>query len=254
MPRFDRLELEATQAKAAPKSAASQDERHWLKEADRQRRNGQYENALRCYSRSLEHDKNSPLAWLGQVQMLIQLDESPEADTWCRKSLELFPGNGDLLAARSQSLCRQGNAREALALSDASLAAAGQSAYRWQARGEWMLAQNQSTSGHCFEKAFQLLADWLVQVENARSHLYYKQYGKALPWGRNATERAPEEAFAWFTRGQTEIQLGMNREAQRSFDRCLEFCPGHHDAGTQLAHLRSGQFSLAGLWRRWFRN
>ena len=44
--------------------------------------------------------------WVGQVQMLVQLQEYPEADLWSRKGLELFPNNGELLAGRAQAFCR----------------------------------------------------------------------------------------------------------------------------------------------------
>ncbi len=85
--------------------------------ADRNRRAGQYENALRYYSRALEDDKAYLPGWVGQVEMLIALGEAPEADMWCRKALELFPGNGELLAARSRSLCRLGDVKQAGAVS-----------------------------------------------------------------------------------------------------------------------------------------
>src|SRR4051812_38832271 len=107
-----------------------------MRSADAERRRGQYENALRCYCRALAQDALLPLAWLGQGQMLVLLEEVAEAGFWCRRALEFFPANGDLMAAQSQSACRQGNLSKALALSDASLAARGESAYRWLCRGE----------------------------------------------------------------------------------------------------------------------
>ena len=81
-------------------------------------------------TRALEDDKAYLPGWVGQVEMLIALGEAPEADMWCRKVLELFPGNGELLAARSRSLCRLGDVKQAGAVSDASMAAAGRSALR----------------------------------------------------------------------------------------------------------------------------
>lgn len=52
-----------------------------------------------------------------------------------------------------------GDVGQALAMSDASLAAAGQSAYRWLARGELMIATGQMTDKHCFDKALQIQRD-----------------------------------------------------------------------------------------------
>jgi tetratricopeptide (TPR) repeat protein len=256
MARFDRLETDAVtpQRRRPPPPEPERDEHYWLAEAVRHRRLGQYESALRGYSRALENDKSLPGAWLGQVQMLILLDEAPEADTWGRKALELFPANGDLLAARAQALCRQGDIRQALALSDAALAAAGQSAYRWQARGELMVAQKQSTDRHCFDKAYQVAADWLTELETALIYLHYQQPAKALARARMASEAALEECYAWYVRGLAEAQLAMPRDAQRSFSRCLELAPGHHDASSQLRQLASGGWSPRALLRRWFGN
>ena len=56
---------------------------------------------LRFYSRALEEDKTLIVGWVGQVQMLVQLGELKEAETWARKALELYPNNPELLAGRA---------------------------------------------------------------------------------------------------------------------------------------------------------
>ena len=84
------------------------------------------------------------------------------------RAKQLFPGhavmhtsdvgfealsNGELLAGRAQALCRMGDARQAGAVCDTAMGAEGRSAYRWQARGEWMLACRQKLEEHCFARA-----------------------------------------------------------------------------------------------------
>src|SRR4051794_34881096 len=110
MKRFDRLELDTAQSESQTTSAArsqsqpSADDRdalHWLRVATDQRRNGEYEKSLRHYSRALELDRSQVSGWVGQVQMLIALEEYPEAELWARKALELFKSNAELLAARA---------------------------------------------------------------------------------------------------------------------------------------------------------
>src|SRR5260221_355056 len=112
MPRFDNLELdppaEDPHGPQARRGADAVDEGHWLRLADENRRQGHYDNALRYFSRALEVDKALVSAWLGQVQMLIALEEYPEAQLWSRKALELFRNHGDLLAAQAQALARLG--------------------------------------------------------------------------------------------------------------------------------------------------
>ena len=134
MARFDKLEFDDAEDTATGHSTpelanVEKDERYWLEMAETQRRIGNHENALRFYSRSLEFDKSLIIAWVGQVQMLILLGEYPQACTWSKKALELFPNNPDLLAAQSQAECRVGDFKKSNALIDGALQQRGESAY-----------------------------------------------------------------------------------------------------------------------------
>jgi tetratricopeptide (TPR) repeat protein len=226
------------------------DERLALKKADQFRRHGQYENALRQYSRALEQDKSLVTGWVGQVQMLVQLGEAPEAELWSRKALELFPGNGDLLAGRAQALARMGDVKRAGEASDGSLAVAGKSAYRWIVRGEWMLAARHKLEDHAFNKAEQLDKDWIVPLESALIYLHYRFASRAIARARAATEAAPDQYFAWYVRGCAESDAGMKRPATESLQHCLQLCPGHVEAQERMRKLSSD--GLAPV--RWLRN
>ena len=255
MPRFDRLEFGQPTPDEPdadePKLSRSHDERHWLKQADTNRRKGQYENALRFYSRALEENKAMVAAWTGQVQMLVLLNEVPEADLWARKALEIFSGNGELLAARAQSLCRIGDKKQAMPLCDAALAAAGKSAYRWQVRGELMVATKQSLDTHCFDKAQEVERDWLVPLESALIYLHYGFASRAQVRARQAVESAPDQFYCWYVRGCAEAELNFERQARESFETCLKLCPRHVDATAGLENLQRG-WSLKRTLRRLF--
>ncbi len=254
MARFDHLEFGGPTPddpeSHEPKLRRSHDERHWLKEADSNRRKGQYENALRFYSRALEENKALVTGWTGQVQMLIMLVEVPEADLWACKALDIFPGNGELLAARAQAVCRLGDKRQALALSDASMSAQGSSAYRWQVRAEMMLATKQSVDAHCFDKAQQLDADWLVPLESALIYLDYDMASRAQARARAAVEKAPDQYYCWYVSGCAQSTLGLRRQAKESFEQCLKLSPRHVEAAARLAALDGGG-SLTRIFRRW---
>ena len=253
MGRFDKLEVTGAQPDKRPSSKESNARREpaWLDQAIEERRCGHYENALRLYSRSLEDDKSLVTGWLGQVQMLVFLDEAVEAELWSRKALELFPGNGDLMAGRAQALGRNGDKTQALLLSDGSLRQAGQSAYRWQVRGELMASTKQDTDRHCFDKAVQADPDWLVPLEIACLYLNLDLPGRAMDRARRAVELAPDRYFAWFVQARIQRELGLG-SAARSFQRCLDLCPGHGDAKRGLVELDQGGWSLTRLWRRAF--
>lgn len=248
MNRFRKLEIEtSSDAVAHDHSVApKEDSQLWMNRADADRRNGQYESALRFYSRALELQKDIVKAWVGQVQMLVMLGEYPEADIWSRKALELFPQDGDLMASRAQSLCRRGHVKAAYSSVDGAMSQPGNSGYRWTVRGELLLAGKQSTDRHCFDKALQIDDDWLVATEIALIYLDYNQPSNAQNRARVGVERAPDSPYAWYVVGLCQSKLGLHDQARRSFNTCLELSPGHRGAEEKLQALRSG----GSLWKR----
>lgn len=254
MARFDKLEfsLNENATDQAVTTMETTDASRWMRDADRARRVGNYESALRMYSRALELDRSVVDGWVGQVQMLVLLDECPEAELWSRKAIELFPGNGELFAGRAQSLCRRKDIKQAQELSDGALAREGESAYRWMVRGEIMLATKQKTVDHCFQKAKVIDSDWLVPTEIA---LICRQYGspaKGITHLKDALQKSGEEVYVWYLLGLCQADLDMNAAARRSFEQCLEADPHHEPARHQLADLDNRGFSLF-RWMRGFR-
>lgn len=265
--RFHKLELEESklpQATAAEQQQKQQqsvslsnvqadlhDAGYWMRVADQGRRRGEFEEALRSYSRAVELDRSLAAGWLGQVQMLVALGEFPEAELWARKALELFRGHGDLMAARAQALCRTGDTKTAQPACDAALAQPGLSPYPWMVRGELMLVRKDASEQYCFDKAVQLDPDWLVLVEIAAIYVYYKRHAKALTRCRQATEKAPDQAYCWFRQGECELAMGLSGAAQKSFKQCLDLEPKHRAARLAMESARGrSRWSLRGLLRR----
>ncbi len=258
MTRFSKLEFDDEDAPGRKRPADAgprREEIDWMKRAGQERRLGLYENALKFYSRALELDKTRVDGWLGQVQMLVLLGEYPEAELWARKALELFPRHGDLTAGRAQALCRLRNLRRAHESCDGSLQQDGQSAYRWMVRGELLLAARQATEQHCFDKARQLDADWLVSVEIALIYLFYRHPSRALMRARVACETASDQSYAWFVQARCQRALGLDEQARRSAQTCLELCPGHELGRQLLAELAQPSWmSWSRRLRSWFRS
>jgi tetratricopeptide (TPR) repeat protein len=254
--RFQKLELEPSQQQHTPTASAKtttsataqqfrqdplHDSAHWMQVAEQNRRRGLFEEALRHYSRAVELDRALVRGWVGQVQMLIALDEFKEAELWARKALELFRNNGELLAARAHALCRVGDLKSAQASCDAALAQPGESAYPWIVRGDLMLARRDPVEEHCFNKATQLDPDWLVLLEIAAIYLYYTRNAKALTRLRQAVEKAPDEPFCWFRQGECEAVMGLEKSARRSFKQCLDLEPKNESARQRLNALDEGK-------------
>lgn len=244
MPRFGRLEIDGPEPDGddgdgfAPRPDADvRDEKHWLRTADAERRQGNHETALRMYSRALEDNKAIIAAWVGQVQMLILLGEYPEAELWARKALEIFKNHPDLLAGRAQAFSRLGDKRQAMGCCDQALTQPGESAYRWMVRGELMVAAKEAMDRHCFDKATSADPDWLVQAEIGLLLMFHKQPAKALPRFRAALEIAPETVFVWQRRAECERALGLPDAVKASLRRVLDLAPGHPEAMTLLSEL-----------------
>lgn len=208
---------------------------------------GEFEQAMRYFTRTLELDRAFVPAWVGQVQMLIELDEVREADLWANKALELFREHGDLLAAKAVARVRLRDRKGAMACSDASVAARGTSAYRWLARGEVLLAGDQPQAGSCFERAvLEPDADWFTEVWVARLYRRYGRHTNALVAAKKGTERAPHAPFAWYIRGLCERDLALSYRT--SLERALEI-----DNGFVLARVALRAPAGASWVQRWLR-
>jgi tetratricopeptide (TPR) repeat protein len=256
MGRFKNLEFDQPESAeslgSVKKTDTARDEQFYLREADAARRHGFYENALRYYSRSLEFNKSLVEAWVGQVRMLIELEEYPEAIVWSSKALELFRENPDLVAGKAHALARKGDTTGAIPLSDAAIQKPGQSAYRWLVRGELMVATRQRTDQYLFDKAALADPDWIVLLDIGRTYMHYDEPARALPWIRRAVDRAPTAAYAVLCDGICHAKTGNVTLARQSFERCLQLVPGYREAEEELAKLRNHRTSLASRLKRFF--
>lgn len=241
-------EAPATFQTGTPTASAEQ----FLRQAQDESRLGQFEPALRLYTRCLEEDRGMIVAWVGQVQMLVQLAEHQEARLWADKALELFRNNGELLAAKAQAAVRHGDRRAAYACSDASMKSPGSSSFRWQARGEVLLASKEKTHDACFKKSLaEPSSDWYDRVLIANIYLYYRRAASALEYASAALQLSPGSAYAWLVLGRCQQQLGLNQAAAASYGRSLEIRPRFAEASGGLAQMSSESFLRQVL--RWLR-
>jgi tetratricopeptide (TPR) repeat protein len=209
---------------------------------------GDFEQAMRYFTRTLELDRAFVPAWVGQVQMLIELGELREADLWADKAIELFRDQGELLSAKAVARTRLHDIRAALRFSDSALAARGASAYRWLARGEVLLASAQAQAGSCFDRAMiEPDADWFTRLWIGRLYRMYGNHTQALMASRQATEQAPHAPYAWYLRGLCERDLALGNY-RSSLEHALEVDPTFAMARAALREPAS-----ASWLKRWVR-
>src|SRR5207302_2927139 len=177
MGRFVNLEFDSDSEDRSHRIEESRvkDETYYLSEARSAFDSGNFESALRLYSKVLEFNPQSAAAWTGQVRMLIELGEFREAKLWADKALERFPREPELLAAKAVALARSGDLQGALVFSDSSVEERGDTPYIWLARGDVLLAREEQRADYCFEKAL-LLAPrgWFIAWLSARIRCFYQ--------------------------------------------------------------------------------
>ena len=257
MSRFIHLELGGESEDQSPqKQALVKDEAYYRAEAKLAFENGDFERALRFYARVLEFNPNAPEPWIGQVRMLIELDQYRDASQWADKALERFPRDAELLAAKAVALARGGDLQGALAFSDSAIEERSDAPYVWLARGDVLLARKESRADYCFEKALLLAPrDWFVAWLGARVRYYYQQFVLALKLLQQAVELNATHFLLWLELGRCQQALGLAGPARHSFEQARQLNPKCREAMlelTRLAHMGAGS-RLRGWLRRLFK-
>ncbi len=248
MSRFVNLEFggESEDQSHAGQNALVKDEGYYFAEARMAFENGNFEQALRWYSKVLEFNPKNAAAWTHQVRMLIELGEFREAKLWADKALEKFPHEPELLAAKAVALGRGGDLQGALAFSDASIEERGDSPYVWLARGDVLLAREEQRADYCLEKALLLApGDWFIAWLASRIRHYYKQWVLALKLIQQAIESNSGHFLLWLQMGQCQQALGLVNPARNSYLQAQQLNPRCSEAGLALERI-----SDTGVWRQ----
>jgi tetratricopeptide (TPR) repeat protein len=250
MSRFENLELSGeSEDQPRRQKSLAKDEAYYVNEAQAAFEKGEFEAALRSFGKIIEFNAQNPSAWTGQVRMLIEMGESKEAKLWADKALEHFPNEPELLAAKAVALARNGDLHGALIFSDASIEVRGDAPYVWLARGDILLAREETRADYCFEKA-QMLAprDWFVAWLAARIRLFYEQFALAMKLLQQAVEWNAGHFILWLELARCQEALGLEGPAKLSFTQAKQLNPACSEA--QLGIVKLSQFSLVPGWLR----
>lgn len=260
MGRFSNLEFEGHEfgrQEPQPRNEELRDEAFQLRLGDQHYRSARFEQALRYYSRALEYNANLHAAWVGQVQMLVELGEYAEARKWADKALEVHRDHAEILSVKAVASARLGDNARAVQFSDAALAQRGTSPLVWLARGEALMADGQSNDQHCFERAAtEARYDWFLLLRIARSCYWHRHFARAASWISSALKRESRSPFVFQVFGDCQLALGMAGKAERSYRQALSLDAGFEPASEALDALeKRGIVSrtwamLAGIFHR----
>lgn len=208
-----------------------------------------FELALRNYSRALEVNSSFFDGWAGQIWMLIELGEYPEAMIWADKALESFPEHPELFAAKAVASLRDAKFDQAKAFSDNSISKDNIGPRVWLARAEVLLQSKSRVADTCLSKAFSLGTEdaKLVKLEAGRILKQYGRYSTAVEYLQEAVRLFPKSALAWYELGTCQSRLGFT-QAVTSLEQCLHLHPDYAEAKEALNKTGRGFFGR--LFRR----
>ena len=234
MKRFTHLEFEdnSRSPESSGKGESVRDEFYFQKRAIEYFLHGEYESALRNFSRALEVNSHYFAGWSGQLWMLIELGEYPEALIWADKAMESFPEHPELLAAKAVACLRDAKYEKARAYSDNSISKDNVGPRVWLARAEVLLQSKSRIADTCLSKALSLSGDEadLVRLEAGRLLRRYGRFSTAVEYLGEAVRLFPKSAMAWYELGYCQLRLGFD-QAATSLEQCLHLHP--HFAGAR---------------------
>ena len=251
MDRFSQLEFdEKIPERKRSQGEPVRDTEYFHKKALRYWLGGDFELALRNYSRVLEENNTVFEAWVGQVYMLIELGEYKEAAVWADKALELFPEHPELLAAKAVASCRNAKLEKAIAYSDNSISKDNITSRIWLARAEVMRNRKGPVADNCISKAISIAGNMapIIKLEAARLLRKKGSYSAAIGHLNDVVKVFPKSALAWYELGCCQSKLGLS-QAKATLEQSLKLRPGWKEAETVLRKCKGGGF-LGRLFRR----
>ncbi|MGE5294325.1 MAG: tetratricopeptide repeat protein [Solirubrobacterales bacterium] len=245
MDRFSRLEFgdDTTPRDDKPRGEPIRDAGYYHQEAMKYWLAADYELALRHYSRMLEQNNALFDAWAGQVLMLIELGEYPEACVWADKALESFPEHPELLALKGLACLRDARMEQAVAYSDNAVSKDNLPPRVWLVRAEVFLDRKGPIAEGCVNKAIACAGKSLpiVHLEAGRLFRRKGRYVQALQHLKQAVEGFPRSALAWYELGSCQASLGLS-EAVHSLEQSRSLRPDWEPVKTALRDVEKRGF------------
>ncbi len=225
-PKLAEESAKAEQAVKQPSTEEKYDAPYYIKLADQHFFFGEFERALRFYSRALQLDNSKTYPWIGQIFSLLEMEQVKEAGIWVTRALEFFPEDSDIIALQAVVYAYRGMVKRAVGASDYSMSKGG-TVFTWLARGEVLLIAENKTAHFCFEKAMELSPanDWKTPMRAGLIYFKHKQFSHALDFFQRAVSINVTNYYLWYHIGLGYWRLGFNHKAMEAFKRSLEHNP-----------------------------
>lgn len=241
MGRFSKLETHTpgTPAPQVPSGADKQPEAapeplgpkydygYYTAEAEELFFQGEYQKALRLYSRAIQADRTQIGPWLGQVLCLLELKQYKEAMVWVKRALELFPEDPRVLSIQGAVMAHQGMVQRGLGCSDYAMSHGAQDPLTWVLRGEILSLAENKNAVFCFEKAMESCAsdEWHIPAQIGLFLLRLRHWSPAAQYLKRAVAANPNSDFLWMSLGSAYERLGLGQSAHEAYSAAAHLNP-----------------------------
>lgn len=237
---------------AATGDTPDYDQGYYLAQGDELFFSGEYQKAMRAYSRAMEVDQTAVAPWTGQVLSLIKMKQHREAAMWAMRGVEIFPESGDLVSLQGYTLALTGSHQRAIACSDFAMGLpGGGSPFAWLFRGQILAQADSPNATFCFDKVKELRPknDWRLPALAGGFLLEKKKWALALEFLQMAVEAQPKNAFLWTQLALANEKLGLTNPAMQAYRAAMDLNPNNREAYYAMQQLTAVPLPVR-LWRR----
>lgn len=239
MGRFEKLEIFLKEKRKTKEIKKDFDEVYYSNIAKKAYFNGEFESALRYYSRALSYNLNFPEAWIGQVFCLIDLNELKEAILWADKGNEILNTQAELIALKGVAYARGGDFSKGIAYSDQSIKKGKNNPILWYCRGDILISTNPNSAEFCFKKAIEITnSDPFIFLRIGMSYISVGEEQKALSFLKEALKLNSSSALINFLMGISYENLNLREEALNFYSYALKIKPNYKECKIAYENLK----------------
>lgn len=226
---------------------------HYEAEADRLFYLGEYQKALRGYSRAIQQDAAQVKPWVMQVLCLLEQKQFKEALVWVKRGIELFPDDPRLLSLEGVVYAHEGMVQRGLAASDYALKKSAADPMVWIFRGEILCLADNRNWQSCFDKAMERRDkdDWQTPMQIGLFFMRLKKWNQAAEFLKQAAQVASNNDYIWMQLGKTYERMGLSQAALEAFNAASDINPSSNKAQDSLKRLTNTPL-LVRFFRRLF--
>lgn len=257
MGRFDHIEDRQGASPVQDGVGPAFDFAHYLEQARAAQACGAFQASLRLYGRALEEDRGRAEAWLGQVQVLLDMGQPEEAATWMEQAGRVLGEVPGLLALRALAAVAAGRLDDARQWSDRAMREGSDQPEVWLSRAAVVYASgNGKVARMNLDKAWERAPGAPTARRCGEVALDMGDLATARSWLDKADRLDPDNALVALRLGVMHERTGDLALARHHLERALQLEPRLAPARLALDDL-DGRGPLARLGaslKKWIRS